>query len=112
MKEGIKVTEKEKEVLTNIVNSEFMDVTGEDMIGVPVWSWSATNRSRSLAGALGSLTKKRLVVSKVDKEGRTVSLTREGFDIAIEFANEATIVNHTDEVEVKNVEVAELEVVE
>lgn len=110
MKEGIKVTAKEKEVLLNIVNSEFMNVTGEAMIGLPIWSWSATNRSRSLAGALGSLTKKKLVVSKVEKEGRTVFLTKEGYDIAMatETVSNASAVKEQEAVEVN---VNELDVV-
>jgi hypothetical protein len=112
MEQGkIKVTEKEKEVLSNIVNSEFMNVTGEDMIGLPIWSWSATNRSRSLAGALGSLTKKKLVVSKTEKEGRTVFLTREGYDIAMTVAvSNAVTLNEKANVDAEAIEV-EVEVV-
>lgn len=105
MKEGvIKVTEKEKEVLTNIVNSEFMHASGEDMVGMPIWSWSATNRSRSLAGALGSLAKKNLVISKVEKEGRTVCLTKAGFDIAITFSKAVVEPNAAEVVEPKLVD--------
>ena len=105
----MKVTEKEKEVLYNIVNSEFMGATGEAMIGVPIWSWSATNRSRSLSGALGSLTKKNLVVCKVEKEGRTVFLTKEGFDAAMEITDNDAVTESN--VDVKAIE-AEVEVVE
>ena len=105
----MKVTEKEKQVLSNIVNSEFMTVSGEDMVGVPIWSWSATNRSRSLAGALGSLTKKNLVVSKVEKEGRTVFLTKEGFEAAMEVT--APVAVTEPDVDVKAID-AEVEVVE
>lgn len=105
----MKVTEKEKEVLSNIVNSEFMGVEGEAMIGVPIWSWSATNRSRSLAGALGSLTKKKLVVSKTEKEGRIVFLTKEGFDAAMEITDNDAVTESN--VDVKAIE-AEVEVVE
>jgi len=117
MKEAtIKVTEKEKQVLQNIVNSEFMAVSGEDMVGVPIWSWSATNRSRSLAGALGSLTKKNLVVSKVEKEGRTVFLTKAGFDIAMADAVSDAVSKIDAEaaakVEAEEVEIAEIEAIE
>jgi len=117
MKEAtIKVTEKEKQVLQNIVNSEFMAVSGEDMVGVPIWSWSATNRSRSLAGALGSLTKKNLVVSKVEKEGRTVFLTKAGFDIAMADAVSDAVSKIDAEAaakaEAEEVEIAEIEAIE
>ena len=74
------VTDLERQVIENIINSEYMDVTGEDMINWGVWSFTATNEDKKLAGALGSLVKKGLVYSD-DEVGNdsTCALTKEGF---------------------------------
>lgn len=85
------VTKIEKEVIQNILNSEYMDAKDERIIDWPVWSFSATNNTKRLAGALGSLTKKGFVVCEKEQgEGETCALTRSGF----EWAKENGLINH------------------
>lgn len=78
------VTKIEKEVIQNILNSEYMDAKDERIIDWPVWSFSATNSTKRLAGALGSLAKKGLVECEDDVDGETCALTRKGFEWAKE----------------------------
>jgi hypothetical protein len=79
------VTELEKQVLKNIINSEYMDVTGKDMINWAVWTFSVTNEDKQLAGALGSLVKKGLC-SVEEEESETVCyLTKEGFECIVKY---------------------------
>lgn len=73
------VTAIEREVIKNILNSEYMDGQGEQVVDWPVWSFSATNSTKRLAGALGSLAKKGLVVCEDDE---TCALTRSGYEWA------------------------------
>jgi hypothetical protein len=82
MKDTISVTDLEKEVIDNIIHSEYMDVRDERMIDWSVWSFSATNQNKQLAGALGSLVKKGLVSSDDTEEEPTCALTKDGFDWA------------------------------
>lgn len=74
------VTDLEREVISNILNSEYMDADGEQIINWGVWSFSATNEKKTLAGALGSLVKKGLCFSQDgDKGDHVCGLTREGY---------------------------------
>jgi len=73
------VTDLERQVIENIINSEYMDTQGEDMVDWPVWSFSATDETKQLAGALGSLVKKGLCVCDVSEGDETCALTIEGF---------------------------------
>jgi len=73
------VTDLEKQVIANIINSEYMDAVGEDIIGWSVWSFTATNETKKLAGALGSLAKKGLCSCDSSEEGNTCSLTADGY---------------------------------
>lgn len=73
------VTDLEKKVIENIINSEYMDAIGEDMVNWPVWSFTATNETKQLAGALGSLVKKGLCVCDISEGDETCSLTTEGY---------------------------------
>lgn len=62
------VTELESQVLKNICLSEYGEgETIQQRIGEPVWSWSATNQKKNLAGALGSCIKKGLCESDGEK---------------------------------------------
>jgi hypothetical protein len=69
-------------VLNNILNSEYMDVSGDDerIINWPVWSFSVTNEEKKLAGALGSLVKKGLVFCGKEDGDEICGLTREGYN--------------------------------
>ncbi len=73
------VTDTEREVIENIINSEYMDVSGEDMVNWAVWSFSATNETKKLAGALGSLVKKGLCFCQNSEGDETCGLTLEGY---------------------------------
>lgn len=73
------VTELEKQVILNIINSEYMNADDDDMIDFPVWSFTATNFEKSLAGALGSLVKKELCFCQLEGKDETCGLTREGY---------------------------------
>lgn len=79
MKEGTYVTSLERKVIENIINSEYMDASGEDMISWGVWSFSATDEKKQLAGALGSLVKKGLCFSEDEDSDPVCGLTREGY---------------------------------
>lgn len=72
------VTDLERQVVNNIIKSEYMDATGDDMVNFPVWSFSATNSTKQLSGALGSLVKKGLVICDGDGGEETCSLTVDG----------------------------------
>lgn len=81
------VTDLEKQIIQNIINSEYMDAEGEQMINWSVWSFSVTNEQKDLAGALGSLSKKGLVACEGSWEGtgsddHTCCLTEQGFNWA------------------------------
>lgn len=78
----IVVTNLERQVIQNIINSEYMDESGEQMINWGVWSFSVTNQTKQLAGALGSLVKKGLVICDDTEEDDTCALTKDGFDWA------------------------------
>lgn len=83
MKDSKFVTDLEKQVIQNIINSEYMDVNGEQMIGWGVWSFSATNENKQLAGALGSLVKKGFCFCENDEgNDESCGLTLEGFNWA------------------------------
>jgi len=73
------VTDLERKVIENILNSEYMDATGEQLINWAVWSFSVTNKTKQLAGALGSLVKKGLCSCDVSEGDETCALTREGY---------------------------------
>lgn len=77
------VTELEVKVLKNIAKSDYQSAnTLDDTVGRPVWSFSATNSSKQLAGALGSLVKKNLAgcENSCDEDDETCWLTSEGID--------------------------------
>lgn len=77
------ITELEKQVIDNIINSEFQDNIGSKMINYCVWSFSATNENKQLAGALGSLVKKGLCFAEKEKgEDEVCGLTKEGYEVA------------------------------
>ncbi|MCK9415577.1 hypothetical protein M0Q97_02830 [Candidatus Dojkabacteria bacterium] len=73
------VTDLERKVIKNILNSEYMDATGEQLINWAVWSFSVTNETKQLAGALGSLVKKGLCSCDVSEGDETCALTCEGY---------------------------------
>jgi len=73
------VTVLERKVIENILNSEYMDASGEQLINWAVWSFSVTNETKQLAGALGSLVKKGLCSCDVSEGDETCALTREGY---------------------------------
>ena len=80
------VTDLEKEVLINIKNSEYQD--GSPLNDSWVWSFSVTNESKQLAGALGSCVKKGLAKCYVDKNDKnkddeTCTLTSKGVEYLI-----------------------------
>lgn len=74
------ITGLEKQVLINIKNSEYQD--GSPLNNSWVWSFSATNEDKHLAGALGSCVKKGLAKSEYDlnEKDHTCSLTKKGVD--------------------------------
>lgn len=76
------ITELEKQVLSNIVNSEYMGATSIQMIDWAIWSFSATNENKQLAGALGSLVKKGLCFSDDEDNDPICGLTEQGYYIA------------------------------
>lgn len=74
------ITTLEKNVIKNIINSEYMDAKDEMMINWGVWSWSATNEDKQLAGALGSLVKKGYCfVENLNSEDSSCGLTEKGY---------------------------------
>jgi len=73
------VTDLERQVIQNIIDSEYMDATGEQMVNWAVWSFSVTNETKQLAGALGSLVKKGLCSCDISEGDETCALTNEGF---------------------------------
>lgn len=73
------VTVLERKVIENILNSEYMDASGEQLINWAVWSFSVTNGTKQLAGALGSLVKKGFCFCDVSDGDETCALTREGY---------------------------------
>lgn len=77
------LTPLEKQVLQNIVNSDYQcgDATNRCIIDHAVWSFSATNEKKDLAGALGSLVKKGLAgVDHQPKEDPICWITEAGFE--------------------------------
>src|SRR5690606_11814412 len=79
LKETKFVTDLERQVIQNIIDSEYMHVAGEQMINWAVWSFSVTNETKKLAGALGSLVKKGLCVCDVSEGDETCALTADGY---------------------------------
>jgi len=79
MKDATFVTDLERQVIQNILDSEYMDATGEQIINHSVWSFSVTNETKQLAGALGSLVKKGLVGCDESEGDETCYLTKDGF---------------------------------
>lgn len=73
------VTDLERKVIENIINSEHMDAEGDQIINWGVWSFTATNESKVLAGALGSLVKKGLCICDVSEGDETCALTADGY---------------------------------
>ncbi len=73
------VTDLERQVIQNILDSEYMGATGDQIIDWAVWSFSVTNETKQLAGALGSLVKKGLVSCDVSEGDETCALTTDGF---------------------------------
>lgn len=73
------VTDLERQVIQNIIDSEYMDASGEQMVNWAIWSFSATNETKQLAGALGSLVKKGLCTCDVSEGDETCALTNEGY---------------------------------
>jgi hypothetical protein len=82
----LQLTELEKKVMINIAESEYIDVeTLDGLVDYPTWSFVATDETKELAGALGSLVKKGLVVcgSDVGDKGKkleTCWLTKDGVE--------------------------------
>ena len=78
------VTKLEEQVLLNIKNSEYQD--GTPLALCTVWSFTATNETKQLAGALGSCVKKGLAECYTDdcdgngREDETCTLTQKGVD--------------------------------
>lgn len=73
------ITDLERQVIHNIINSEFMDAVDEQMIGWAVWSFSVTDETKQLGGALGSLVKKGLCSCDVSEGDETCALTVNGY---------------------------------
>lgn len=76
------VTKLERQVIANIIDSEYMYAQDTRMIDWPVWSFSVTNETKKLAGALGSLVKKGYVVCDDTEEDETCALTTAGYNLA------------------------------
>ena len=79
MKDTKFITDLERQVIQNILDSEYMDAQGEQMIDWHVWSFSVTNETKQLSGALGSLVKKGLVSCNESEGDETCALTIDGF---------------------------------
>ena len=73
------VTDLEKEVIENIISSEYMDADDEKMINWGVWSFTVTNETKRLAGALGSLVKKGLCFVEDEDSDPACGLTEQGY---------------------------------
>jgi hypothetical protein len=77
------VTPLEKQVIENILKSEYMDYQNpENVINYGVWSFSVTNSRKDLAGAIGSLVKKELVFSDDSDTDEICGLTKKGYEYA------------------------------
>jgi hypothetical protein len=77
------LTELEKKVMINIAESEYINVKSlDELVNYPTWSFVATDETKQLAGALGSLVKKGLVKCSLDngKDDETCWLTMEGVE--------------------------------
>lgn len=74
------ITQLEKRVIANIARSEYQN---DQIINCPIWSFSATEERKDLAGALGSLVKKGYCFAQENDEP-TCGLTQAGFDLAKE----------------------------
>ncbi len=83
MENKISLTELEKQVLINIAESEYIDVTTiEQLLNYPTWSFVATDQKKELTGALSSCVKKGLVgCDNTVKGDETVWLTQLGVDM-------------------------------
>lgn len=83
----MKTTELENQVLIRIAKSEYIDVSSiDELVDFPTWSFVATNETKELAGALGSLAKKGLVGCDNEKGDRGQNqeccwLTKEGVQV-------------------------------
>ena len=73
------VTPLEKEVIENIITSDYMNASEKNLINYPVWSFSVTNETKQLAGALGSLVKKGLCFAEDYNSDPTCGLTEQGY---------------------------------
>lgn len=76
------ITKLEKEIINNIINSEYMDAIDKQIINWGVWSFSVTNEQKKLAGALGSLVKKGLCFSEKHDKEPICGLTEKGYNWA------------------------------
>ena len=67
-----RLTDLEKQVMINIAESEYINVSSlDELVNYPTWSFSATNSTKQLAGALGSLVKKGYASCSSDPENST-----------------------------------------
>ena len=73
------ITDLEKIVIKNIINSEYMDAVDELIINWSVWSFSVTNQTKELAGALGSLVKKGYCFADKYDNDHICGLTEKGY---------------------------------
>lgn len=77
----MKITELEKDVITAIVENEYVDIPGDS-----VWTWiidseAKITKTEQISGVVSSLVKKGLVVSIDAGKDSTVQLTEEGVKI-------------------------------
>ena len=79
------ITELELQILKNIMNSEYQNPSKpEDLIDSPVWSFSVTNSTNQLKGALGSCVKKGLAECddiSISKDDSSCWLTEKGLQV-------------------------------
>lgn len=80
------LTHLEKQAMINIAESEYANVsTIDELVDYPVWSFSVTNNSKSIAGAIGSLVKKQLAQCQTEDGDETVCLTKLGVELLKSF---------------------------
>lgn len=78
------VTELETQVIKNFLKSEFLNVSGIDIINAAVYSWSVTNDDKKIEGALGSLIKKGVFYdAPYSKSENVCGLTETGYNLAV-----------------------------
>ena len=72
-------------VLKNIVGSEYQNSNeAADTVNNPVWSFSVTNETKQLAGALGSCVKKGWAgCDRAPKDDECCWITETGYEILI-----------------------------